>query len=213
MKIVLIGPPASGKSTQAEWISEKFGIPRISTGDILRKHVADRTELGMLAQEDMNHGKLVSDDIVIRMMEERLKEGDCANGYLLDGYPRTMRQARSLELIEDLEVVLYLNVGDEEIIKRMSGRRVCPDCEAVYHIVNDSPRLEGVCDKCGSKLIIREDDKEETVRRRLEVFKEETSPLISFYSDKDILRKADASGPIEETRGNVEDALAHLGNV
>lgn len=213
MKIVLIGPPASGKSTQAKRISEKFGIPRISTGDILRKHVADQTELGMLAQEDMNQGKLVSDDIVIRMMEERLKEEDCANGYLLDGYPRTVRQARSLELIEGLDVVLYLNVGDEEIIKRMSGRRVCPDCEAVYHFINDPPRLEGVCDKCGTNLIIREDDKEETIRRRLEVFKEETSPLISFYSDKDILRKADASGPIEETRNNVEKALEHLGNL
>lgn len=213
MKIVLIGPPASGKSTQAKRISEKFGIPRISTGDILRKHVADQTELGMLAQEDMNQGKLVSDDIVIRMMEERLKEEDCANGYLLDGYPRTVRQARSLELIEGLDVVLYLNVGDEEIIKRMSGRRVCPDCEAVYHFINDPPRLEGVCDKCGSNLTIREDDKEETIRRRLEVFKEETSPLISFYSDKDILRKADASGPIEETRNNVEKALEHLGNL
>jgi adenylate kinase len=213
MKIVLIGPPASGKSTQAKRISEKFGIPRISTGDILRKHVADQTELGMLAQEDMNQGKLVSDDIVIRMMEERLKEEDCANGYLLDGYPRTVRQARSLELIEGLDVVLYLNVGDEEIIKRMSGRRVCPDCEAVYHFINDPPRLEGVCDKCGSNLTIREDDKEETIRRRLEVFKVETSPLISFYSDKDILRKADASGPIEETRNNVEKALEHLGNL
>ena len=213
MKIALIGPPASGKGTQAKWISGKFGIPRISTGNMLRKHVADRTELGMLAQETMNQGKLVSDDIVIKMMEARLKEENCRNGYLLDGYPRTMRQARALESSEGLDVVLYLEVGDEEIVRRMSGRRVCPDCEAVYHVINDPPGSEDVCDECDSKLIIREDDKEETVRKRLEVFKEETSPLVSFYSEKGILRRVEASGSIEDTRNNAERALEPLGNL
>jgi adenylate kinase len=213
MKIALIGPPASGKGTQAKWISGKFGIPRISTGDMLRKHVAEQTDLGKLAQEDMNQGKLVTDDIVIQMMEERLREEDCKDGYLLDGYPRTMRQARALELTESLDVVLYLEVGDGEIVKRMSGRRVCPSCEAVFHIINDPPESEGVCDKCGSNLIIREDDKEETVRKRLEVFKEETSPLISFYSENGILRRVEATGSIKESRNNAEKALEHLGNI
>lgn len=213
MKIALISPPASGKGTQAKWISDKFGIPRISTGAMLRKHVADRTEVGMLAQEDMNQGKLVSDDIVIKMMEARLRKEDCKNGFLLDGYPRTMRQARALESSGELDVVLYLEVGDEEIVRRMSGRRVCPNCETVYHIINDPPGSEDVCDKCGSKLIIREDDKEETVRKRLEVFKEKTSPLVSFYSEKGILRRVDASGSIEDTKNNAERALEQLGNL
>lgn len=213
MKIALISPPASGKGTQAKWISRKFGIPIISTGGMLRKHVADRTEVGMLAQEDMNQGKLVSDDIVIKMMEARLRKEDCKNGFLLDGYPRTMRQARALSSAEGLDVVLYLEVGDEEIVRRMSGRRVCPNCEAVYHIINDPPESEDVCNKCGSKLIIREDDKEETVRKRLEVFKEKTSPLVSFYSEKGILRRVEASGPIEDTKKNAERALEHLGNL
>jgi adenylate kinase len=213
MKIALIGPPASGKGTQAKWISGKFGIPRISTGDMLRKHVADQTELGMLAQKDMNQGKLVSDDIVIKMMEARLREEDCKNGYLLDGYPRTMRQARALESAGGLDVVLYLEVGDEEIVKRMSGRRVCPNCEAVYHIINDPPESEDDCDQCDSSLTIREDDREETVRKRLEVFKEETTQLVSFYSEKGILRRVEASGSIENTIDNTESALAHLGNL
>jgi adenylate kinase len=208
MKIALIGPPASGKGTQARWISGKYGIPRISTGDMLRKHVAEKTEIGMMAQEDMNQGKLVSDDIVIKMMEARLTEEDCKNGYLLDGYPRTIRQARSLESTEGLDVALYLDVGDEEIVYRMSGRRVCPNCEAVYHIINDPPQSEDVCDKCGSSLTIREDDREETVRKRLEVFKEETSPLVAFYSEKGILRRVDASGSIENTRSSTDQALA-----
>ncbi len=213
MKIALISPPASGKGTQAKWISRKFGIPIISTGGMLRKHVADRTEVGMLAQEDMNQGKLVSDDIVIKMMEARLRKEDCKNGFLLDGYPRTMRQARALRIAEGLDVVLYLEVGDAEIVRRMSGRRVCPNCEAVYHIINDPPESEDVCDECGPKLIIREDDKEETVRKRLEVFKEKTSPLVSFYSEKGILRRVDASGSIEDTKKNAERALEHLGNL
>jgi adenylate kinase len=213
MKIALMGPPASGKGTQANWISDKFGIPRISTGEMLRKHVADGTELGMLAQEDMNQGKLVSDDIVIKMMEARLGEEDCKNGYLLDGYPRTMRQAKALESTEELDAVLYLEVGDEEIVKRMSGRRVCPNCDSVYHIINDPPESDDVCDKCGSTLIIREDDREETVRKRLEVFKEETTPLVSFYSEKGILRSVNAGGSIEDTMTNTGKALEHLGNI
>lgn len=211
MRIVLIGPPASGKGTQAKWISREYDIPRISTGDMLRRHVADQTELGRLAQEDMNQGRLVSDDVVIEMMDQRLKEDDCIDGYLLDGYPRTLRQARSLDEAAGPDIVIYLDVGGEEIVRRMSGRRVCKSCEAVYHIINDPPMAEGICDKCGSTLTIRDDDKEETVRKRIEVFKEETSPLISFYSDKGVLVMVDASGSIEDTSDNVKRALAKLG--
>ncbi len=211
MRIALIGPPASGKGTQAKWIAEEYGIPRISTGDMLRKHVAEQTDLGKAAQESMSQGQLVSDDIVIRMMDARLKEDDCLEGYLLDGYPRTMRQAEALDKSGGLDLVLYQDVDDEEIVKRMAGRRVCPKCEAVYHTINDPPKVEGVCDKCGSDLIIRKDDKEDTVRKRLEVYKEETSPLISFYSGKNVLRRVDASGQIEETRSKAKKVLDEMG--
>ncbi len=211
MRIALIGPPASGKGTQAKWIAEEYGIPRISTGDMLRKHVAEQTDLGKAAQESMSQGQLVSDEIVIRMMDARLKEDDCVEGYLLDGYPRTTRQAEALDKSGGLDVVLYLDVDDEAIVKRMAGRRVCPECEAVYHTINDPPKVEGVCDKCGSDLIIRKDDKEDTVRKRLEVYKEETSPLISFYSGKNVLRRVDASGQIEETRSKAKKVLDEMG--
>ncbi|MCK4443213.1 MAG: adenylate kinase [Thermoplasmata archaeon] len=211
MRILLIGPPASGKGTQAEWICEEYGIPRISLGGMLRKHVADRTDIGEQAQAYMDRGELVPDDIVIKMMDERLKEDDCRNGFLLDGYPRTMRQALALDENFGLDIVLHLHVGDEEVIRRMSGRRTCPGCEDVYHVVYDPPRKEGVCDKCGSNLIIREDDKEETLRKRLEVYNEETSVLISFYSEKGILGNVDASGSIKETRSKTKKVLDELG--
>lgn len=211
MRILLIGPPASGKGTQAEWICEKYDIPRISAGGMLRKRVADGTDIGKRAKEFMDQGKLAPDDIVINMMEERLKEDDCMEGYLLDGYPRTMRQALALDGTFGLDVVLHLRVGDDEVVRRMSGRRTCPDCEDVYHVDYDPPKTEGICDRCGSKLIIRKDDREETLRKRLEVYNEETSVLISFYSDKGILFDVDASGSIEESRGNVKKALERIG--
>ncbi|UCD92630.1 MAG: adenylate kinase [Methanobacteriota archaeon] len=207
MKIVLLGPPGAGKGTQAEWISEKYDIPRISTGDMLRDHVARQTELGNLANQYMNDGKLVPDDVVIQMMRERLEEEDCRNGFLLDGYPRTLHQAQALDEAETLDLVLYLDVGDGEIVRRMSGRRVCSSCGAIYHLVNDPPRAEGICGKCGSTLKIREDDEESTVRKRLEVFRLQTTPLISFYSSKDILRKADSGGSIEDTTSNIRAVL------
>lgn len=210
MKIVLLGPPGAGKGTQAEWISEAYGIPRISTGDMLREHVANETELGGLAQEYMNEGKLVPDDLVIQMMRERLKEEDCRNGFLLDGYPRTLYQAQALDETGTLDLVLYLDVEDKEIVRRMSGRRVCSSCGAVYHIVNDPPKSEGICDKCGLTLRVREDDKEETVRKRLEVFRLQTAPLISFYASKDILRRAESGGSIEETTSNIRAVLENL---
>jgi adenylate kinase len=213
MKIVLLGPPGAGKGTQAEWISDKYGIPSISTGDMLRKHLADQTELGKLAEQYMNKGQLVPDDVVIQMMEGRLKEEDCNDGFLLDGYPRTVHQAQALDETERIDVVLYLDVGEDEIVRRMSGRRVCPKCEAIYHTIHDPPKVEGTCDKCGSSLKIREDDEETTVRKRLEVFNLQTAPLISFYMSKDIIKKIDAAGSIEENIAKVRTVLDSLGNI
>jgi adenylate kinase len=212
MRILLIGPPASGKGTQAEWICEEYGIPRISAGGMLRKHVTDRTEIGELARNYMDQGKLVPDDVVIKMVEKRLGKDDCRNGFLLDGYPRTMRQALALDQTFGLDVVLHLHVNDEEIIERMSGRRTCPECEEVYHVAYAPPEKDGVCDKCGSKLIIRKDDSEKTLRKRLEVYKDETSALLSYYSEKGILGNVDASGSIEETIGRTRKILAEMGN-
>lgn len=211
MRILLIGPPASGKGTQAEWICEEYGIPRISAGGMLRKHVTDQTDIGELAREYMDQGKLVPNGIVIKIMDERLREDDCKNGYLLDGYPRTMRQALTVDENFGLDIVLHLHVEDDEIIKRMSGRRTCPDCEEVYHLVYNPPKKEGACDRCGSNLVIREDDREETLRKRLEVYDEETSVLISFYSEKGILRDVDANGSIEDTHAKAKMALEQLG--
>lgn len=210
MKIVLLGPPGAGKGTQAEWISEEYDVPRISTGDMLRDHVARQTQLGNLAKRYMNEGELVPDDVVIQMMRERLEEEDCRDGFLLDGYPRTLYQAQALDEAGGLELVLYLDVGDEEIVQRMSGRRVCPSCGEVYHLVNDPPKAERICDKCGSTLKVREDDKESTVRKRLEVFRLQTAPLISYYSSKDILRKVESGGSIEETTANIKTVLENM---
>ncbi|MFQ6060441.1 MAG: adenylate kinase [Thermoplasmata archaeon] len=213
MRIVLLGPPAAGKGTQAEWISDKYGIPRISTGDMLRRHVSERTELGVLAEKYMSKGKLVPDDVVIEMMRERLMEEDCREGFLLDGYPRTVHQAQALDEMESIDIVLYLKVGEEEIVRRMSGRRICPDCATVYHIVNDPPNVEGRCDRCGTVLVVRQDDEEATVRKRIETFNVRTAPLISYYMSRSIIKVIDADGSIEETSANLRKALESVGNL
>ncbi|MFO7787280.1 MAG: adenylate kinase [Halospina sp.] len=184
MRIILLGPPGAGKGTQAAYLTEAFGIPQISTGDMLRGHVKAGTELGRKAQEVMNAGQLVSDDLIIGMLKERIAEDDCKNGYLLDGVPRTIPQAESLqEQGIKIDYVVEISVDDEEIVERLSGRRIHEPSGRVYHVKHMPPKEDGKDDETGEPLIQREDDKEETVRKRLQVYREETEPLVKFYQE------------------------------
>ena len=185
MKIILLGPPGAGKGTQAQFICEQFSIPQISTGDMLRAAVSAGTELGKRVKSVMDSGALVSDDIIIELVKERITADDCANGFLFDGFPRTIVQAEALEAANvEIGTVLEISVPDEEIVKRMSGRRVHPGSGRTYHIQYNPPKTDGQDDVTGEALIQREDDKEETVRERLSVYREQTQPLIGYYSDK-----------------------------
>ncbi len=198
MRLVLLGPPGAGKGTQAAKLSNYLGVPRISTGDILRKHVADGTDLGKKAQAYMDAGKLVPDDLVIAMTERRLRESDARNGFILDGFPRTIAQAEALAKLTPLDAAVNLFLEPEELIKRNTGRRVCPKCDAVYHMLMNPPKKAGVCDRCGSTLTIRADDREEVVRARIETYERQTAPLIKYYRDRRLLREVYASGLIDE---------------
>lgn len=199
MRIILVGPPGAGKGTQAESIKKKYDIAHISTGDILRANVKAGTELGKTAKEYMDVGSLVPDDLIIAMIELRLQEPDTKNGFLLDGFPRTRRQAEALDellgrLGISLDAVVELDVSDEVVIKRLSSRRVCRQCGEIYNILTKPAGTEGVCDICGGEVIRRDDDKESVIRSRLSVFHEQTAPLIKYYSDKRLLVTVDASG-------------------
>lgn len=212
MRLVLVGPPGAGKGTQAGFIAANFDIPKISTGDIFRKNVSGGTELGKKAKGYMNDGGLVPDEITNAMVRGRLAEPDTAKGFLLDGFPRNTGQAEVLndilsELDTTLDVVLELKVDFEEVVNRLSGRRTCRKCGHVWHLEFDPPSTEGVCDKCGGVLYQRDDDKPETVRRRLEVYSEQTAPLIDFYSDEGKLVSIDAMGAVEDI---TERAIAAL---
>ena len=198
MRLVLLGPPGAGKGTQAAKLSNYLGVTRISTGDILRKHVADGTDLGKKAQAYMDAGKLVPDDLVIAMTERRLRESDARNGFILDGFPRTIAQAEALAKLTPLDMAVNLFLEPEELIKRNTGRRVCPKCDAVYHMLMNAPKKAGVCDRCGSTLTIRADDREEVVRARIETYERQTAPLIKYYRDRGLLREVYASGLIDE---------------
>jgi len=198
MKLIFLGPPGAGKGTQAAVISKKYGIAHISTGDILRDNVARETELGLKAKQYMESGQLVPDDVIVDMVERRLKEEDCQAGFILDGFPRTVVQAEALdELLKKLHITLdgivYFDVPDEVVIKRLSGRRICKSCGAIYNIHSQPPKKEGVCDLCGGELYQRSDDEESVVRNRLKVYKEQTAPLISYYEKSDRFLKVDAS--------------------
>jgi adenylate kinase len=187
--VILFGPPGSGKGTQGKMIAEEIGIPHIATGDIMRQAISDGTELGLKVKEFVGKGLLVPDEIVIQIIEERLKKDDTKNGFILDGFPRTIPQAFALdELFQKINIqnykVIWLDVPDEEIVKRISGRRTCKNCQAVYNIYFNPPKVDGICDVCGGELFIREDDKEEKVKKRLEVFREQTLPLIDYYQKK-----------------------------
>jgi adenylate kinase len=214
--IVLVGPPGAGKGTQAQFIASHLSIPKISTGDIFRVNVSQGTELGREAKAYMDRGDLVPDSITIAMVRDRLAEGDTRDGFLLDGFPRTLTQAKALdETLDDigtkLDVVLELVVDDDEVVRRLSGRRTCRVCGRVWHLDFDPPTRDGICDQCGGELFQRDDDREETVRHRLEVFAEQTAPLIDFYADKSILVGLDATGPVEDVTDRAINALMRFG--
>ena len=198
MKLILLGAPGAGKGTQAEILCEKLGIPTISTGNILRAAIKDGTPTGLKAKAFMDAGQLVPDEVIIGIINERVVKEDCANGYILDGVPRTIGQAEALEQAGiKFDNVVSIEIADETIVDRMSGRRVCESCGASYHIVAVPPKTAGVCDKCGGKLIQRKDDEPATVKARLEVYHKETEPLKAFYAERGLLRSVDNQPSVE----------------
>ncbi len=208
MKLIMLGAPGAGKGTQAEILSRELNIPTISTGNILRAAMKNGTPVGLKAKEYVESGKLVPDDVIIGIMEERLAEADCANGYILDGMPRTIPQAEALEKAGiDIDVALSIEISDEEIITRMSGRRTCADCSTTFHVVTNPPKVEGICDKCGGNLTIRKDDAAETVKARLDVYHAETEPLKAFYAERGKLCCVDNQPTIETTTDVIREAL------
>ncbi|MCR5357163.1 MAG: adenylate kinase [Lachnospiraceae bacterium] len=203
MKIIMLGAPGAGKGTQAKMLAEKYGIPHVSTGDIFRANIKEQTELGMEAKKYMDQGLLVPDELTVKILLDRVAKDDCKNGYVLDGFPRTIPQAEVLdkavaELGESIDYAINVDVKDENIIRRMSGRRACLKCGATYHIEHIPPKQEGICDKCGSELVLRDDDKPETVEKRLKVYHEQTQPLIDFYSKKGILKEVDGAQDMKD---------------
>ena len=212
MKIIMLGAPGAGKGTQAKKIADKYQIPHISTGDIFRANIKNGTELGMKAKTYMDQGLLVPDELVVDLVVDRLAQDDCANGCVLDGFPRTIPQAECLDaaLAEKGEAIDYavdVDVPDENIINRMSGRRACVACGATYHIVHIPTKVEGVCDRCGESLILRDDDKPETVKKRLDVYHAQTQPLIDYYTSKNVLKTVDGTQDMEAVFQAIVDIL------
>lgn len=212
MRVILLGPPGAGKGTQAKMLTEKYGVPQISTGDILRAAVAAGSRLGKEAKGYMDRGALVPDEVVIGIVRDRLTEPDCQGGYLLDGFPRTVAQAEALtgmlrELGAPLPTVVSLEVDEEEVVRRLAGRRTCQACGEPFHVEFHPPRREGICDKCGGTLIQREDDKEETIRRRLQVYREQTEPLISYYEKQGLLKTVNGLGETGDVFARIASKL------
>ena len=208
MKLILLGAPGAGKGTQAEIISEKYNIPTISTGNIIRAALKNGTEMGLKAKSYIDAGNLVPDEVVIGIIKERLAEDDCKNGFILDGFPRTIPQAEALEKMGcDIDAALSIEVADEEIVKRMSGRRVCGQCGASYHTEFKKPAKDGICDQCNGELVIRKDDEPETVMNRLNVYHEQTEPLKDFYKAKGKLLTVEGQDKVEDTTALVLKAL------
>ncbi|NPV30141.1 MAG: adenylate kinase [Firmicutes bacterium] len=215
MRILLIGPPGAGKGTQAARIAGFCEVPHISTGDIFRAAVQAGTELGRKAREYLDAGRLVPDEITIEIIRERLKQPDCSRGFLLDGFPRTLPQAEALDrLLADLgthlDVVLYIRVSPEVLVERLTGRRVCRNCGATYHVLFQPPRLPGVCDRCGGELYQRSDDTAETVRDRLEVYMSQTAPLLEYYRERGLLKEIDGEQEIEAVWAGIQNCLRGL---
>ncbi len=208
MKLTIMGPPGGGKGTQAEILRDKLGVTHISTGAIIRNAIREKTQLGIIAEEYIEKGQLVPDELIIDMISHRLSEKDCENGYILDGFPRTLPQADAMDKIGiKLDAALNLEVADDVIVKRLGGRRECKKCAAPYHVEFNPPKEDGVCDKCGGILITRDDDVPETIRQRLDVYHQQTEPLINFYNEKGLLVSVAGRENIEETTEAVLDAL------
>jgi len=212
MRLVLLGAPGAGKGTQAKKLIDKYSIPQISTGDILRKAVADGTPLGKEAKSYMDKGELVPDSVVIGLVRERISQDDCRNGYILDGFPRNTAQAEALDKVLEemnapLDVALSVDVDKEVLMKRLTGRRTCKSCNQMYNVYFSPPQKEGVCDKCGGELYQRDDDREETIKKRLEVYDSQTAPLIDYYSGKGILKSVQGVGDIDEIFSNIVSVL------
>lgn len=216
MRLVLVGPPGAGKGTQAEFIAAHLAVPKISTGDIFRANVAQGTPLGVQARQFMDAGQLVPDEVTINMVRDRLAEPDAGDGFLLDGFPRTTPQAIALDkLLADLgsglDLILELVVDEDEVIRRLSGRRTCRGCGKIWHVEFDAPSHEGVCDRCGRELFQRDDDKAETVAERLRVYARDTAPLVDYYGAQGKLVGIDATGPVEDVTVRAIDALRSYG--
>jgi adenylate kinase len=215
MRLVLVGPPGAGKGTQAQFLAAHFAIPHISTGDIFRANLKGNTPLGIEAKGYMDKGELVPDSVTNEMVRDRLNQDDLGNGFLLDGYPRNVAQAEVLRAIlaekgTPLHAALELSVDQDEIVTRLSGRRSCSNCQRPFHIVNEKPTVEGICDGCGSELIQREDDKAEVIKRRLEVYAEQTEPIISFYRNEGLLISISATGPVNQITDSAIAALTRV---
>lgn len=215
MNLILLGAPGAGKGTQAKFIVEKYGIPQISTGDMLREAVAKGTELGKKAKEFMSQGKLVPDEIVIGIVKERLRQKDCEGGFILDGFPRTIAQAEALDRImaemgRKIDAVINISVPEEEIVRRIVNRRICRECGAIYHLIYDPPKRPGICDKCGGELYQRDDDREEVVRQRFAVYRKSTQPLIDYYRKRGVLYEVDGTKDIESVKSEILSILEKL---
>lgn len=212
MKIIMLGAPGAGKGTQAIMIAEKYGIPHVSTGDIFRANIKNGTELGREAKKYMDQGLLVPDELTVKILLDRVAKEDCQKGYVLDGFPRTIPQAQVLdkaltEMEDAIDVAVNVDVPDENIIRRMSGRRACLSCGATYHIEHVPPKTEGICDHCGQPLVLRDDDKPETVKNRLKVYHDQTQPLIDYYAGKGILRTVDGTRSMNDVFAAIVEIL------
>ncbi len=211
MKIIMLGAPGAGKGTQAKQIADKYSIPHISTGDIFRANLKAGTELGKKAKEYMDQGLLVPDELTCDLVMDRIGQDDCKNGFVLDGFPRTIPQAEALDsalakISQSMDYAIDVDVPDENIVNRMSGRRACLNCGATYHIVSIPTKVEGICDRCGSQVVLRDDDQPETVKKRLDVYHEQTQPLIDYYKKQNILKTVDGTQPMEK----VFDAIVEI---